>query len=50
MKPTDTAFPTPAEIEAHILAARKLRAETISDLVTAALRWLTQPRFGHRTA
>ena len=50
MKQTDTPFPTPAEIEAHIAAARKLRAETLSKMMTAGLRWLTQPRTGHRTA
>ncbi len=48
MNQSDT--PTPAEIEAHILEARKLRAETLSKMITAALRRLTQPRFGHRTA
>ena len=50
MTQTEFHTPTPDEIEAHILAARKLRAETLSNMMTAALRWLTQPRLGHRTA
>ena len=50
MKPSDTPFPTPAEIEAHILEARKLRAETLANMMTAAWRWLSHPRFGLRHA
>ena len=44
------ATPSPAEVEAHIRAARKLQAETLRNLVKAAAHWLTHPHFGHRTA
>jgi hypothetical protein len=49
---TESSFqtPTPAEIEAQILAARKLRAETLAQMMTGAWRWLSHPRLGLRHA
>ena len=50
MNTSDFHAPTQTEIEAHILAARKQRAEAFAQMTTAALRWLTHPRFGLRHA
>ena len=49
---TESSFhtPTPAEIEAQILAARKLRAETLARMMTAAWRRLSHPGVGLRRA
>ena len=47
---TDLPYPTQAEIEAQILAARKARAETLGVLVRSAVHWLTHPRRALRHA
>ncbi len=44
MTEQDFHFPTPDEIDAHILAARKAQAQAMAKMVKAAFHWITHPR------